>query len=230
MSSKLNSLKNNFKDKIIFISGIDTDVGKTVVTGMLARDLNKLGVKTISQKMVQTGAVNSLSEDILIHRKIQNIELLDEDLNGQTCNFLFKHPCSPHLAAKLEQRTIDPRRIESATQKLFTKYSCVLLEGAGGLTVPITTNFSTLDYIKQHNYPLILVSNAKLGSLNHTILSLMACKQYNINLQALIYNCYPTSDPLILADSLDYLQKYLASHHPNSDFLTLENLNEAILI
>ncbi|PRI66971.1 ATP-dependent dethiobiotin synthetase BioD, partial [Haemophilus influenzae] len=89
--------------KVIFISGIDTDVGKTIATGIYAKKLMEQGCSVITQKMIQTGCKN-IADDLLVHRKIQGIDLTEEDLQGETCPYVFEYPCSPHLAAKRESR------------------------------------------------------------------------------------------------------------------------------
>ena len=120
--------------KVIFVSGIDTDVGKTVATGIYAKKLMEQGFSVITQKMIQTGC-KIIADDLLVHRKIQGIDLTAEDLPGETCTYLFKYPCTPHLAAKLEGREINEKIIEKSTARLAEKYDYVLLEGAGGLMV-----------------------------------------------------------------------------------------------
>jgi len=161
--------------KVIFISGIDTDCGKTIVTGLLAKFLQKTGKKVITQKLVQTGC-SEISEDIETHRKIMNIGLLEEDKNHLTCPYIFQFPASPHLSAKIENTEIDIDKILNSTNKLLEKFDIVLIEGAGGLLVPITSNYSTIDFIAKNKYPIILVSSSKLGSINHTLLSLELIK------------------------------------------------------
>ncbi len=96
---------------------------------------------------------------------------------------------------------------------LTDKYSTVLLEGAGGLMVPITTDSSsalggylTIDYIAEHNYPVILVTSGKLGSLNHTLLSIDACNKRGIEIALIVYNEYPSTDAIIEKSSLKYLE------------------------
>ncbi|TDQ58036.1 dethiobiotin synthase [Mesocricetibacter intestinalis] len=203
--------------KVIFISGIDTDVGKTVATGMLAKKLMLQGFSVITQKMIQTGC-RDISEDILLHRKIQGIELTEEDHQGITCPYLFSYPCSPHLAAKLENVQILPEKIQKSTALLSEKYDYVLIEGAGGLMVPYYRYDTTMDYLAARGYPLVLVCSGKLGSINHSLLSLEVCKQRNIRLQTLIYNQYPDEDKLIAGETRAYLQDYLALHFPQASF------------
>lgn len=194
------------KGTVLFVSGIDTSVGKTVATGLIAKALAKAGKKVITQKMVQTGC-EKVSEDIEEHRKIQGIEFTEEDKQGITCPFVFTYPCSPHMAAAKDGRSIDLPTITKATEQLQSKYEIVLLEGAGGLMVPNDMDSLTIDYIKEQHYPLILVTSGKLGSLNHTLLSLYACQQYGIVVKAIVYNQYPSVDALIEANSLAYLKE-----------------------
>ena len=194
------------KGTVLFVSGIDTSVGKTVATGLIAKALAKAGKKVITQKMVQTGC-EKISEDIEEHRKIQGIPFTEEDKLGITCPFVFTYPCSPHMAAAKDGRSIDLPTITKATEQLQSKYEIVLLEGAGGLMVPNDMDSLTIDYIKEQHYPLILVTSGKLGSLNHTLLSLYACQQYGIAVKAIVYNQYPSVDALIEANSLAYLKE-----------------------
>lgn len=210
--------------KVIFISGIDTDVGKTIATGVYARGLQQQGYSVITQKMVQTGCIG-IAEDIRTHRKIQGIELQAEDLAGLTCPYVFPHPCSPHLAARLQGEDIDDREITRSTEQLRAHYDYVLLEGAGGLAVPYTAEKTTLDYLRERQYPLMLVTSSKLGSINHTLLSLMACKQYQIPLEVLVYNRYPNQDLIISQDTEKYLTQFLKQHFPAAQFIVLDSLS-----
>ena len=123
------------KGKVLFISGIDTNVGKTYATGILARQLAAEGHTVITQKMIQTGCTD-ISEDIEMHRQLMGIPFTEEDKAGLTCPYIFTYPCSPHMAAERDGRRIDLSVITRATQELQKHYEYVLLEGAGGLMVP----------------------------------------------------------------------------------------------
>ena len=171
---------------VYFISGIDTGIGKTYTTGYLAKLWNEQGQKTITQKLVQTGNVD-VSEDIEQHRKIMGMGWFPEDDSKLTMPEIFSYPASPHLATKIDGREIDFAKIERATQQLAEKYEVVLLEGAGGLMVPLTIDLLSIDYIAAKQLPVILVSSGRLGSINHTILSLEALKSRGLELYALAY-------------------------------------------
>lgn len=194
--------------EIYFVTGIDTDAGKSIATGYLARQLMQSGKRVITQKLIQTGNT-SMSEDIEVHRKMMGTGLLPEDVEHITCPFIFTHPCSPHLAAQIDQREIDINRINECTRILSDKYDVVLIEGAGGMMVPIKEDYLTIDFMAQQNYPVILVTSSKLGSLNHTLLTLEACKNRGLQIKSIIYNEFPIADPIIAADSYQYLERYI---------------------
>ena len=193
------------KGNVYFISGIDTSVGKTAATGAIAKALAQAGKRVITQKMIQTGC-EQVSEDIEEHRRIQGIPFTEEDREGWTCPYIFSYPCSPHMAAAKDGHTIDLQVITQATERLRERYEYVLLEGAGGLMVPNDFQSLTIDYIRDQGYPLILVTSGKLGSINHTLLSLFAAEQYGIPVKAIVYNQYPHIDALIEANTLEYLR------------------------
>lgn len=201
---------------VYFISGIDTGIGKTYTTGYLAKLWNQQGKKTITQKLIQTGNVD-ISEDIQQHREIMGMGWFPEDESKLTMPEIFTYPASPHLATKIDGREIDFQKIENATEQLAEKYDVVLLEGAGGLMVPLTTELLTIDYVAEKKLPVILVTSGRLGSINHTILSLEALKSRGLELYALAYNLKDQSqDELISKDTADYLKTYLAKYFPNS--------------
>ena len=208
-------------NNVFFISGIDTNIGKTYATGMLAKALAQRGKRVITQKLVQTGCTH-LSEDILTHRHLQGIPLTEEDQAGWTCPYIFTYPCSPHMAAERDQRAIDFHVIEACTQALSQRYDIVLLEGAGGLMVPLTRSLLTLDYVAEKGWPLILVTSGKLGSINHTMLSLEAAKRHGLELKLLMFNLYPQEeDTTISDDTQKYIQDYLASEFPDAEYMTV---------
>ncbi|MDE6696465.1 MAG: dethiobiotin synthase [Muribaculaceae bacterium] len=200
-----------------FITGIGTDVGKSWATGWLSRRYMDEGKSVITQKFIQTGNVG-YSEDIDVHRQIMGIGKTQEDLEMITAPEVFSYPCSPDLASKIDNRAIDFGKIERATEILESRYDVVLIEGAGGIMVPLKGEYLTIDYIRDHRLPTIVVTNGQLGSINHTLLTLYAIKQYGIELAEVIYNHHFDKDPVICLDTIDYLKAYLADHFPAARF------------
>jgi dethiobiotin synthetase len=194
--------------RVLAVSGIDTGIGKTVATGHLARAFAAAGVRTITQKIVQTGCTG-ISSDIEVHREIMGIGLQEVDLDGTTCPYLFSYPASPHMAAEREGASIDPLVLRRATFMLRKKYDLVLLEGAGGLLVPLREELLVADYFRDAGYGLVLVTSGRLGSINHTLLSIEACLSRGIELRALVYNRFGEEDPVIAADTRALLERRL---------------------
>lgn len=203
--------------KVYCISGIDTDIGKSIATGLLARSFLDNGINAITQKIAQTGCAG-ISEDILTHRKLMDIEIQEVDRRGISCPYVFPVPCSPHLAARLAGDRIDCQKIEKATRRLLREYEVVLLEGAGGLSVPLTEETTFLDYLEKRQYPLIVVTSPRLGSINHTLNVLELARYRGIELVGLIYNLYQESDPRIAKDTKRLLQKHLQRYFKGAGF------------
>ncbi len=201
--------------EILFISGIDTDAGKTYATARLAKEIMTEGKRVITQKFIQTGNTG-MSEDILKHRELTGTGLLPEDIDHTTAPVIFSYPASAQLAARIDGKEIDLNLIARCTARLASRYDTVLIEGAGGLMVPITDSYLTIDYIAEHRLPLVLVTNGRLGSINHTLLSLEAVKHRGIELRNVIYNTYFDNDTVIADDTKGFLARYLATHFPDT--------------
>lgn len=209
---------------IIFVSGIGTNIGKSYATGWLANKLISEGHKVTTLKMIQTGN-QEYSEDIDLHRKIMNIPYTNEDKEHITAPIIMTYPSSPHLAARIDNVKIDLSKIDKSVEVLEKKYDIILMEGAGGLMVPITEDYLTLDYIDEHKLPVCLVTNGFLGSINHTLLSLLALKDRNIEVKYLIYNMYFDEDKVVAKETLEYMQRYMAKYFPNTEVLVMDTIN-----
>ena len=135
--------------------------------------------------------------------------LFPEDTEHLTAPEIYTFPASPHLAAELDKRPIDLEKILHAVRVLQSRYEVVLVEGAGGLAVPLTEELLTVDFAAAQNWPLILVTSGRLGSLNHTILSMEAAVSRKMKIAGVVYNESPKADPLIEADSERMIRKYL---------------------
>ena len=213
------------KNNVYFVSGIDTDAGKSYATGIIARQLLDEGKRVITQKLIQTGNVGH-SEDIDLHRKLMGIDYTTEDKAGLTMPEIFSYPASPHLASRLDNRPIDFDKIDDATAQLSKLYDVVLLEGAGGLMVPLTEEFLTIDYLAAKGYPLIFITSGKLGSINHTLLSLEAIRSRGIQLDTVAYNLYPSvEDKTIQEDTQNFIEQYLKKHFPETKFVVIPDIS-----
>ena len=174
--------------KTIFITGTDTDVGKTVITACLAAALLRKGKKVAVYKPVQCGNLlkgKIKSPDLEIVRKMSGISE-----NNLFNDYSFKFASSPHLAAELENKKVDVNAIKKHYKEISKKFDYVLIEGAGGLLVPLTRDYTVLDLINDLSVPVLVVSRAGLGTINHTSLTINALKAKNVKIIGIVMNCF----------------------------------------
>jgi len=176
-----------------FITGTGTNIGKTYVCKTLCEKISK-NVPVSYFKPVQTGGrvINGRlqSPDFLYVKKSNVLTLTKEKYHVP---YLFKHACSPHLAAKLEKKNVSLEYIKHCFNKICSikklqNNGCILIEGAGGVYVPISKNMNFINIIKLFPFPVIVVSVPDLGTLNHTLLTLKALNDAKIKIAALVIN------------------------------------------
>ena len=210
----------------IAIGGIDTGVGKSIVSGLLARHLLDHGRVVITQKLVQTGC-SGRPEDILLHRRLMGADWHRLDEQRLTCPYCFPFPASPHLAAQQAGTEVDPAVLDRATRELAGQVDQLIIEGAGGLLVPLTRSLFLLDYLAQHSYPLILVTSPRLGSINHTLLCLEAIRHRDMQLLGLVYNLHGDHPREIVTDSLKIFKQALGRYGFPEKVVLLPDINES---
>ncbi len=190
----------------LFITGTDTGVGKTIITGCLTSLFLRSGFKVAVYKPVQCGNLLDNKKTEKKNKKIVSPDLaLVQKLSGISEDFLFndysfKYASSPHLAAELEGESINPGIIKRNYNILLKKYDYVLIEGAGGLLVPLTRNYTIADLIKELNMPVIVVARSGLGTINHSNLTLTTLKSVHAKVIGIIFNYY--RDTLIEQDNI----------------------------
>ncbi len=193
----------------IFVAGTGTDVGKTLVTAALSRALWQENIKHIPIKPVQTGIIDVSQADATLYTAAQMGLDVPEAFCGRTL-YSFAMAASPHLAARAEGQELSVKQIITSLQGINSAHP-VLLEGAGGLYVPLNATESMLDVMMALSLPVVLVMRNTLGALNHTMLSIEALRQRGLTLAAVI--CKEVSEDAqeqaIRADNILYLQEYL---------------------
>ncbi|HEX4887159.1 MAG TPA: dethiobiotin synthase [Luteibaculaceae bacterium] len=159
--------------KPYFIAGIDTNIGKTTVSAILCK-----ATGADYWKPVQSGELDN-SDTLKVKR------LVGKEHTGRFHpeSFALKHPLSPHAAAELEGVILNKADIHIPPTE-----NTLIIEGAGGLMVPLNHWETYLDWVEEHQLPIILVSKNYLGSINHTLLSIQAIKQRHLNLLGVIIN------------------------------------------
>ena len=169
-----------------FITGTDTGVGKTIVTACLANLFKNQNVGVM--KPIETGVdpecSSSSNSDAKFLMEITGVQDPLEDV----CPYRLKSPASPYQAAKIEGKVIDPERILERFRALQSKHSMMLVEGIGGLMVPIAQRYKVTDLALQMGLPLIIVSRVQLGTLNHTLMTISAAQQQGLKIKGVILN------------------------------------------
>jgi len=195
-------------NKGIFITGTDTAVGKTVITGLLGRFFVEHGINVITQKWVETGC-GEFSEDMDTHLRLMGIKRQKiEKYLKDAVPYTFKPASSPHLAARMENRKIDPIVITKAFQNLACKFERVIVEGSGGALVPINEGELLIDIAKKLHLPVLIVAENKLGAINHTLLTIESLKKRNLRIIGVIFNrIVEQQDDTILKDNLEIIEK-----------------------
>jgi dethiobiotin synthetase len=190
----------------VFITGTGTDVGKTFITGGLAALSVSAGLRTAVAKPVQTGAADGASDLDTIAAMCPGLMDIPRALLSP---YVFGYPASPHLAASMEGRKIDPELIVSSLERIKSSFSpdILLVEGAGGVMVPLTESFLTVDLMAALGAPALIVSPAGLGAVNHCLLTASALKSRGVPAAGFILNMASKSKDLIEDDNAAVIPK-----------------------
>ena len=172
----------------IFVTGTDTDVGKTVVTAGLAAVMQSLGYKSGVYKPFQSGA--EVKNGFLVSPDLAYVKQFDFYIET-LCSYLLKAPTSPYIAAELDGVEIDMDTVKQEYNSIKENCDILLVEGAGGLMVPVAKEVLMLDVAKMFDIPLLIVARPDLGTINHTLLTINAAKQAGIDVAGVIINRYP---------------------------------------
>jgi dethiobiotin synthetase len=195
--------------KTYFVTGIGTGIGKTIVSSIVTEKL-----QADYWKPIQSGDLDQ-SDSIKVESLISNSKTV---IHQEA--FKLTQPLSPHLSAKLDN-------IDLSIDKLFTPFTdnTLIIEGAGGLMVPLNDRELLVDYIKILQLEVILVSQNYLGSINHTLLSLELLKARNVKVKGIIYNGVSNSE------TEHYITQYsgvkILGNIPVLDIITKETINQA---
>lgn len=176
------------KGKGIFVTGTDTGVGKTLVSGGLAAVLREKGVDVGVMKPVESGCSRKNGklqpEDALFLREMAGSQDEMELVNI----YALEHPLAPAIAAKMERVEIKKAAILEALKILLLRHEFVIVEGVGGLLVPLYDNYFVAHLVKDMNLPLLIVARASLGTINHTLLTLSYARQIGLSVTGLVMN------------------------------------------
>ncbi len=206
--------------KAIFVTGTDTEVGKTIITGLLGHYFLEKRLRVITQKWLQTGGISApngemFSQDIAMHLKLMKRNSKDiADYLKYVCLYIFKLPASPHLAASVENRRVNINKMKKYFRFLVEKFDLTIVEGLGGALVPVTQKKLVIDIANELKLPVIIVVRNKLGAINHTLLTVEAIKKRNMKILGIVFNnldknaeCPLPAEKIILKDNPEIVKK-----------------------
>ena len=170
----------------VFITGTDTGVGKTVVTATLCRYFVRKGISVGVMKPIETGVPSPTSLDSDAARL--KVAAASQDAISLIRPYGFCTPVAPLTAARLERKSIRLTKILTAFRVLRARHRLLLMEGVGGIHVPLTKSEDVLDLIRRIKLPVIVVGRVGLGGINHARLTVGALRQRNIPVLALVLN------------------------------------------
>ncbi len=175
-----------------FVTGTDTGVGKTVLAAAITAGLRARGVGVAALKPVITGLDETTDPDWPPdHQLLANVSGTPADMVALEC---YGPPVSPHLAAELARRAIDPRALVSRIEAAASGHEVVVVEGVGGLLVPLTPWYDVRDLARSLRLPLVIAARPGLGTINHTLLTLAAARAAGLEVLAVVLTPWP-EDP-----------------------------------
>lgn len=175
--------------KGIFVVGTDTGVGKTVVSAGLALTLRERGLKVGVMKPVATGCVGN--SRLISHDAVFLFEAAENEYAPLTSPVRFRNPVAPSVAEIYEQPKVDIKSIIDSYRRLTEIYDYVIVEGIGGLMVPIRKKYYVANLVRDLGLPILIVSPIGLGAINHTLLTVDSAIIRGLMIKGIIFNRAP---------------------------------------
>ena len=194
--------------KIVFITGTDTGIGKTIISAGLFYHFSQKKSKVGLIKLVATGVKNGFNEDVEFYKNI-NLDLSPNSSEEQ-CLFEYSYPASPHLAAEIDAESISIDKIKTRIEEIRIKYQydILFIEGAGGLMVPLTRDYLISDFIQEIQAEVLLVTANRLGTVNHTLLSYDFLEKRGINCLGIVINDLGIQQDKVFVDNEKVINQF----------------------
>jgi len=200
-------IMSSLPSNTLFVTGTDTSVGKTYVCARLLEFLKKKGIQAGYQKWVATGADAGMPEDLALCLSAAGIVPSPELVQKQV-PFRFRFPASPHLAAEIENREVDPKVIIENYVNLAAKYEWLIVEGIGGIMVPMRRDLLLVDLLARLQPRTLVVARSGLGTLNHTLLTLEALRKRQISVLGVVFSdAKEQEDEMLVQDNMQTIEE-----------------------
>ena len=176
--------------KGIFITATDTGIGKTVVSAGLAMALRSRGMRVGVMKPVATGCIGN-DGWLVSMDAVYLFEAAENEYAPLTSPIRFRNPVAPSIASIYEQKEVDLGKIRKAFKELQKYYDYLIVEGIGGILVPIKKNFLVANLIREMGFPIVIVSHVNLGAINHTLMTVDSALMRGFLIKGIIFNRAP---------------------------------------
>jgi dethiobiotin synthetase len=170
-----------------FVTGTGTEVGKTVVAAVIARSLVAAGARVAVFKPATSGM------DHVLLRRAAGSTQRDDDI----APYRYGPPVSPHLGAELAGAQIDPARLLAAARRASGRADVLVVEGVGGLLVPLTLGYLVRDFARELGLPVVIAANPGLGTINHTLLTIEAARAVGLEPALVVLTPWPGDPSLV---------------------------------
>jgi dethiobiotin synthetase len=174
----------------LFVTGTDTGVGKSIVAAAIVAALAHRGVRVAAYKPVLTGTDEAPEGWPADHELLASVA---GSLPEEVAPLRFGPAVSPHLAAQLAGRAIDPRELIRSAQAAGADADLLVVEGVGGLLVPLTTDFAVRDLAAALGLPVVIAARPGLGTINHTLLTIEAARAAALDVRAVVFTPWPAT-------------------------------------
>lgn len=181
--------------RAFFVTGTDTEIGKTAITAALTHLAAQSGLRAAAIKPLAAGqdCVDGrwVNEDVLRLRAASNMDLRDDEVGP----LQLRTPCAPHIAARLEGRTISRDSLLAAVRGVAARADIAFVEGVGGFRVPLVPGWDTADLAVDLGLPVVLVVGLRLGCINHALLTAQAIRARGLALAGWVGNTVDATQP-----------------------------------
>ena len=197
-------------DVAYFVTGTDTEIGKTLIASALTHALGQTGLRTAAMKPIAAGAEErggQLHNDDVAQLAAADSAQLPRDW---TTPYLFREPAAPHVAAAMEGATIERQRLLDCWQRVAAAAQAVVVEGVGGFRVPLSDDYDTADFARDLGLPVVLTVGLRLGCISHALLTAEAILARGLPLAGWVANVLDPNMPHLQAN-IDALQARLSA-------------------
>jgi dethiobiotin synthetase len=186
-----------------FVTGTGTEVGKTVVSAVIARSLAAAGARVAVFKPAITGLADDREPDHALLRRAARSTQADDEI----APYRFGPPVSPHLAAELAGDHVDPARLQTGARRASESADVLVVEGVGGLLVPLTLGYLVRDFARDVGLPVVIAAHPGLGTINHTLLTIEAARAVGLEVTLVVLTPWPGDPAAVERSNRDAIEQ-----------------------